>query len=379
MKAVVLTGVGRVEVRDVPKPEIKAPDNVLLKTAVAGLCGSDLHYFVSDRVGGEKVAYPAIVGHECSAVVEAIGSAAARVKPGDRVAVEPAISCGTCDQCRSGRPHTCRNLGFLGHPGQRDGCLAEYFVMPGRNCIPLPAGLTMTQAMLAEPLSIALYAFRFWSRDEPSARHSPVTYMHGRVRRKWIPGQSPGPLPPSGSANRTMAILGSGPIGLCVLLEARQNGVREIYATDKVDERAAAARKAGAVWAGNPDREDIVRNILALQPLGLDAVFECCGDQASLDQAVELLKPGGTLVFVGIPLSERVSFPSGRIRRKEIRIQNVRRQNRCLEHALELIAAGKLDLNFLATHSFSVEDAQKAFETAAHRRDGALKTSIVFG
>ncbi len=344
MKAVVLTGVGRVEVRDVPKPEIKAPDDVLLKTAVAGLCGSDLHYFVSDRVGGEKVAYPAIAGHECSAVVEAVGSGVPALKPGDRVAVEPAISCGTCDQCRSGRPHTCRSLGFLGHPGEKDGCLAEYFVMPARNCIPLPAAMTMTEAMLAEPLSIALHAFRFWS----------------------------------GSANRTMAVLGSGPIGLCVLLEARQNGVREIYATDKVDERAEAARKAGAAWAGNPDRQDIVRDILARRPLGLDAVFECCGDQAALDQAVELLKPGGTLIFVGITITERVSFPSGRIRRKEIRIQNVRRQNRCLEHALELVGAGKIDLNFLATHTFEAEDAQKAFETAAFHLDGALKVSIVF-
>jgi len=365
MKAAVLTGVGQVEVRDVPKPGIKAPDDVLLKTAVAGLCGSDLHYFVADRVGGEKVAYPAIVGHECSAVVEAVGRAESRLKPGDRVAVEPAISCGTCDQCRGGRPHTCRNLGFLGHPGERDGCLAEYSVMPARNCFPLPAAMTMTEAMLAEPLSIALHAFHFWSRDEPS-------------RRKWTPGQSPGPRPPSGSANRTMAVLGSGPIGLCVLLTARLNGVRDIYATDKVDERTEAARKSGAIWAGNPVREDIVREILNRQPLGLDAVFECCGDQAALDQAVELLKPGGTLVFVGIPLTERVSFPSGRIRRKEIRIQNVRRQNRCLEHALELVGAGKLDLNFLATHAFEVEDAQKAFETAAYRRAGALKVSIAF-
>lgn len=344
MKAAVLTGVGRVEVRDVPKPEIKAPDEVLLKTSVAGLCGSDLHYFVADRVGGERVAYPAIAGHECSAVVEAVGSAVTGLKPGDRVAVEPAISCGTCDQCLGGRPHTCRNLGFLGHPGEKDGCLAEYFVMPARNCIRIPAGMTMVEAMLAEPLSIALHAYRFWD----------------------------------GEADQAIAVLGSGPIGLCVSMIARMHGVREIYATDKVDERAAAALKAGAAWSGNPDRADIVKAILARRPLGLDAVFECCGDQAALDQAIELLKPGGTLVFVGIPLTERVSFPSGRIRRKEIRIQNVRRQNKCVEPALGLIAHRKIDPNSLATHSFSVEDAQKAFEIAAYRRDGALKVSIAF-
>jgi len=344
MKAAVLLGPRAIEIRSVPKPELKNDDDVLLRPAIAGLCGSDLHYFVSNRVGGEKVAYPAIVGHECSAVVEARGPKVSRLKPGDRVAVEPAVSCGTCDQCRGGRPHTCRSLRFLGHPGEMDGCLAEFIVMPERNCFVLPQNMTMTKAMLAEPLSIALHAFRFWP----------------------------------GSPGQSMAVLGTGPIGLSMILAARAEGIREIYATDKVKEREDAAQKAGAVWAGNPDREDIIREILARRPEGMDAVFECCGDQAALDQAVELLKPGGTLVFVGIPLLERISFPSSRIRRKELRIQNVRRQNRCLEKALLLVASGQININFLATHTFKLEEAQRAFETAADRKDGALKVGIAF-
>jgi len=345
MKAAVLTGPRAVEIRDVRKPELKNDDDVLLRPAIAGLCGSDLHYFVANRVGGEKVDYPAIVGHECAAIVKAVGPKVSRLKPGDRVAVEPAISCGTCDQCRGGRPHTCRSLRFLGHPGEMDGCLAEFFVMPERNCFVLPQNMTMAEAMLAEPLSIALHAFQFWP----------------------------------GSAGQSLAVLGTGPIGLSVILAARAEGIREIYATDKVKEREDAARKQAAVWAGNPDREDIVREILARRPEGMDAVFECCGDQAALDQAVELLKPGGTLVFVGIPLLERISFPSGRIRRKELRIQNVRRQNCCLEKALLLIDGRHIAINFLATHTFKLEEAQRAFETAADRKDGALKVGIDFG
>ncbi len=165
MKAAVLTGMRSVEVRDVPDPKIQAPDEVLLRTAVAGLCGSDLHYFIADKVGSEKVAYPAIVGHECAAVVESIGPAVKKVKPGDRVAVEPAISCGTCDQCRGGRPHTCRTVGFLGHPGEKDGCLAELFTMPERNFYPIPPTMTPAEAMLAEPLSIALHALQLGAQD----------------------------------------------------------------------------------------------------------------------------------------------------------------------------------------------------------------------
>jgi len=343
MKAVVLAGIRQVGVRDVPKPEIKTPDGVLLRTAVAGICGSDLHYFIADRVGGEKVAYPVVVGHECAAVVEAVGPAVKSVKPEDRVAVEPSISCGTCDQCRAGRFNTCRNIRFLGHPGELDGCLAECFVMPERNCLPLPAGLTMAEGMLAEPLSIALHAL-----------------------------QIAGPV---GSA---IAVLGNGPIGLCVVLGAMREDAGKIFATDKSAARAAAARKAGAHWSGNPDEEDVVRAILAQQSLGLDTVFECSGDPAAMNQAVELVKPGGQIVQVGIPLDERVPLDFRKLRRKEIAIKNVRRQNRCYEKALGLVADREIDLAWLGTHAFKPEDAQLAFTVAADRLNGVLKASIVF-
>jgi len=344
MKAAVLTGVRAVEVRDVPKPSLKAEDDVLLRTAAAGLCGSDLHYFVADNVGGERVKYPAIVGHECTAVVEAVGRRVGSVRPGDRVAIEPAISCGTCDQCEAGRMNTCRHIGFLGHPGEKDGCLAEYFVMPERNCFPLPEDLTMTEGMLAEPLSIALHALQ-------------------------LAGGSPG---------RHIAVLGTGTIGLCLILEAKAAGIPEVWATDKVEARVAASRRAGATWAGNPDQGDIVKSILAARPLGLDSVFDCSGDQAAIDQAVELVKPGGRIFLVGIPLAERVPLKFRTLRRKEIALQNVRRQNKCLEKALQLIREKRIDVAWLATHTFKLEEAAKAFATAADRTDGVLKAAIRF-
>jgi L-iditol 2-dehydrogenase len=344
MKAAVLTGVGRVEVRDVPRPVLRAEDDVLLRTSVAGLCGSDLHYYLSDTVGGERVHYPAVVGHECAAVVAEAGPRARRVRPGDRVAVEPSISCGTCDQCRAGRMNTCRTIGFLGHPGEKDGCLAEYFVMPERNCLSLPAGVSPTEGMLAEPLSIALHALQ-------------------------LAGHSPG---------RSIAVLGSGPIGLSLILAARAARVPEVYATDRVEARVEAGRRAGAVWTGNPDREDVVRSVLSAQPLGLDAVFECSGDPAALDQAIDLVKPGGRIFIVGIPLVERVGLPFRVLRRKEIALQNVRRQNQCFERALGLIADGSIDVAWLATHAFSLDEAARAFAVAAERLDGVLKAAIKF-
>ncbi len=344
MKAAVLTGVRRVEVRDVPAPEIRAEDDVLLRTAVAGLCGSDLHYFISDKVGSEAVKYPAIVGHECAAVVEAVGPAVTRLKIGDRVAVEPAISCGHCDQCRSGRPNTCRTVGFLGHPGEKDGCLAELFVMPERNLFPIPEGMSPAEAMLAEPLSIALHAIQLGG----------------------------------GAPLSSAAVLGTGPIGLCVVMGLQVGGLRTIFATDRSEARVKAAVRAGASWSSNPDREDVVKAILEKQPLGMDAVFEVSGDPAAIDQAAELAKPGGTIFQIGIPLAERVSTLYASLRRKEITIKHVRRQNRCLEKALLLISRKHIDAAWLASHTFPLDEAQRAFATAADRTDGVLKAAISF-
>jgi L-iditol 2-dehydrogenase len=342
MKAVFLTGVRTIEVRETPAPRIVRDDDVLVRSRAVGVCGSDLHYYESDRVGADKVAYPFIPGHECAGIVEEIGKAVTRVKPGDAVVVEPAVSCGTCDQCRTGRPHTCRKLLFLGHYGELTGGMAEFTLAPERNCVPLPAKMTVVQGALAEPLSIALYA----------------ASLAGTVRGK------------------TAAVLGAGPIGLCLIMALKAEASGLIYATERVDHRIAAAAKAGADWTGNPDREDVAAEIQARESLGLDLVFECCGEQSALDQAVALLKPGGTLVVVGIPLEPRVTFDSSKVRRREIRVQNVRRQNKCLERAVAMIHAGRIKADFLATHSFSLDQAAKAYETAAARTDGVIKAIV---
>jgi len=344
MKAAVLTGVRKIEIQDIPCPEIKSDTDVLLKTARVGICGSDIHYFLSSRVGDQNIGYPAILGHECSAVVEKVGAQVTRIKPGIRVTVDPAVSCGSCDQCRAGRPHTCLNLRFLGYPGQMDGCLAEAFVMPEKNCYALPDRLTMTEGALIEPLSIGLYAL-----------------AHLEI-----------------SMGQAIAILGSGPIGLCLAHLAKTVRIEKIFMTDKVNERLAAAKRIGAAWAGNPEKDDIVREILKLEPAGLDAVFECCGDQAALDQAVELLKPGGQLLIIGIPLLERVSFDISGLRRKEIIVRNIRRQNRCTEKAVRLLDGEHLNVKFLATHRFRIEEAQEAFEIASAYKDGVLKALVSF-
>jgi L-iditol 2-dehydrogenase len=344
MKAMMLTGIRRMKLCEAPMPTIRSPTDVLLKLAYVGVCGSDIHYYKTGRIGSQVVKYPFTVGHECSAVVEKIGRKVTRVKPGDHVAVEPAMACGRCDQCRSGRPHTCRALRFLGCPGQAAGCLAEYLVMPEACCYPLGRRTTLEDGALSEPLAIGLY----------SVRQS--------IALK----------------DKAVAILGCGPIGLSVLLCARLQKPRVIYVTDKIAGRLLAARSAGADWIGNPDRVNVVRAISAREPLLLDAVFECCGEQSALDQAVNLLKPGGKLMLVGIPAVERISFVIDRIRRKEICIQNVRRQCECGQQTLKLIGQNKLRPGFMVTHRFPFGRTQQAFDLVAGYRDGVVKVMINF-
>ncbi|MHB0912376.1 MAG: zinc-dependent alcohol dehydrogenase [Armatimonadota bacterium] len=339
MKAMKLTGIRRMEMMDVPKPEIESPSDVLIRMQTVGVCGSDVHYYTTGKIGSQVVEYPFAVGHEGAGVVESVGSGATRVAPGDRIAVEPAISCGECDQCLAGRPHTCRTLRFLGCPGQAEGCLSEYIVMPEECCFPIPDSMSFDEAAISEPLAIGVYAAKL-----------------------SIPMKS-----------AKIGILGAGPIGLSVLLPARAQGAESIYVTDKIDARLAIARRMGAYACGNPDKDDVVAPVASQ----LDVVFECCGEQEALDQAIEMLKPGGKLMLIGIPPTlPRVSFKIDLLRRKEICIQNVRRQNHCVQPALDMIAQGAVDVCPMVTHRFPLAESKEAFDLVADYRDGVLKAMI---
>jgi L-iditol 2-dehydrogenase len=339
MKSIALTGIRKLELREVAEPQLQTDRDVLLKVSFVGVCGSDIHYYKEGCIGDQIVKFPLTVGHECSAIVEAVGKSVTRVQPGDRVAVDPAVACLQCDQCQAKNFNRCRNQRFLGCPDQMEGCLCEYIIMPAQNCFKIGDSMSLTQAALVEPLSIGIYAVTLLKNKSPQA----------------------------------IGILGSGPIGLSVLVAAKFTGISTIFITDKINERAHVAQNVGASWSGNPDKQDIVEII---GRNSLDAVFECCGDQAALDQAIELLKPGGELLIVGIPSEDRISFDIHKLRRKEISIQNVRRQNHCIQTAIDLIESRQIDIDFMATHYYNLKRTQEAFETVAGYKNGVIKAMI---
>ena len=344
MKAMMLTGIREMEMKEVPDPLLVSPFDVKIQMLVLGVCGSDIHYYTRGQIGSQIVKYPFTVGHECAGVVMETGAGVTCVTKGDIIAVEPAMWCGKCDQCLSGRHHTCRNLKFLGCPGQAEGSLSEYIVMPETSCYPLFGKLTPDHGAISEPLSIGVYAVK----------------KAGELKGAKI------------------GILGFGPIGMSVLLAAKAEKAGEIYVTDKIDQRLLLASKEKAEWTGNPLKDNVTDRIKQNEPSGLDIVFECCGQQEAVDQAIDILKPGGRLVIVGIPEFKRWSLSVDDTRRHEISIQFIRRQVNCVEDSLEMMNNGTIDVSNMITHRFPFENTKKAFDLVADYQDGVMKAMIDF-
>lgn len=341
MLAAKLISKGRFAIQAEEHMPILSPGEVLLKVAYVGICGSDLHYFRQGAIGDQVIEYPFIIGHEAVAVVETTDNEVADLKRGDRVVLNPAISCGRCDQCRAGRPHTCRRLKFLGCPGQLEGCFEEYITMPAPNCFTLAEDL-VPLGVLVEPLAIALYAVQ----------------LAGPVKEK------------------SLAVFGCGSIGLSLIYHSSLQKPRIIVATDKVENRLRAARRFGAAWVGNPESQDVVHELIQLEPEQFDYAFDCCGDQEALNQALSILKPGGRLIIVGIPEKDSIFFDPHLLRRKEISIINVRRQNNFFPQAIEFLQLHKETLRSLITHEFSLKEIQTAFELCSRYEDGVIKAVI---
>ncbi len=344
MKAMQLTGIRRMEMTDIPEPVITRPKDVKIKLRVLGICGSDIHYYVNGKIGSQVVSYPFTVGHESAGIVTETGKDVKRVRPGDVVAIEPAMPCWECDQCLSGRHHTCRKLKFLGCPGQAEGSLMEYIIMPEESCFPLGGSLTADHGAISEPLAIGVYSVK----------------KSGDIK------------------NLSAGILGFGPIGMSVMLAAKAAGAGPLFITDKIDKRLGIAEREGADAIINPLRKNVVQEIRNVLPLGLDVVFECCGEQDAVDEAVEILKPGGKLIIVGIPEFERWKFDTDNTRRKEISIQFIRRQVDCVHPSLDMMASGKINIDRMITHRFPFRETKKAFDLVAEYGDGVMKAMIDF-
>ncbi len=341
MQALYLHGTGCLQYREAPPVEVPR-GWVRVRVRYVGICGSDIHYYAAGRIGDQVVTEPFILGHEGSGeLVDGTG----RIAAGTPVYIEPAVSCRECDQCRSGRENTCRKLRFLGNPLEMPGCMREEISMPARCVVPVPSWMSLDEAVLLEPLSIASYAV-----------------LRSGIRK-----------------GRSAAVVGAGPIGLSVLLAVGHAGVRRAFVSEPVDARRRAAMKLGAYRSYSPSAQGAADAVLEASSGGVDAAFECAGTQESIDDAGHMLKPGGTLVLIGIPEgTDRVAYDPHLMRRREITVVNIRRQNNCTGLAVEVLGERRDAAGILITHRFSPSQATDAFELAQRKADKAIKVLLQF-
>ena len=325
MKVLRLFGIHDLRMVDEPVPNPK-PGEALLKVASVGICGSDSHWFSEGHIGGTSLSQPLVLGHEFTAVVMS-GKLA-----GQRVAVEPAISCGKCEYCEQGNPNLCTSVRFAGS-SPYDGSLAESIVWPEQNLFPLPDAVSNDEGALLEPLGVAMHA---------------LFLAHIRL-------------------GATVGVYGCGPIGLLVIQLARLSGASRIYASDILSNRLEVALEMGATDVFQADGSEREKIKTATHGRGVDVAYEAAGEDEAVETAVVTTKPGGRLVLVGIPKEDHTTFTASVARRKGLTIMMCRRMKHTYPRAIDMVASGKIDLKPLVTHRYPFAEFAKAFLTAENR------------
>ncbi len=320
------------------------PGQVAVQVGFGGICGSDLHYFHAGGFGTVRIKRPMILGHEVAGTVTAVAPDVVRVKPGDKVAVNPSRPCGGCKYCLEGLPNHCLEMRFYGS-AMRDphveGAFRSMLVCDAMQCEPVAVHVPLQHAALAEPLSVAL---------------------HGVQRA--------GPL-----LGKRVLVSGCGPIGTLAVAAARIHGAGEITAVDLTDETLAIARAMGADHTLNVAREaDWVQRYSADKG-SFDVMFECSGNERALRGGLETMRPRGVVVQLG--LGGDVSIPQNMVVGKELSICGSFRFHAEFALAVRLINAGRIDMRPMITGAFPLSRAREAFELASDRKR-AMKVLLDF-
>jgi L-iditol 2-dehydrogenase len=314
------------------------PGEVLLDVACVGICGSDLHYYKDGGIGAARIAAPFIPGHEfggwLTADLPALGLAR-----GTLVAVDPNAACGDCPWCREGHFNLCPKVEFIGAP-PIDGAMTDRIWVPEKQIVPLPAGFTPLDAVMLEPLGVAIHA---------------VDLARPRLLER-------------------VALLGCGPIGLLVLQVLRAAGAGEILAVDPQPHRQALARKLGAARVGTGVAEIAEWTSGEGTPL----VIEATNAPAGFRDAVRAARIGGRVVLVGIPDGDTYTLPASEARRRALKIKFARRMGEVYPRAIALVASGAVDVTSLVSHRVGLQEAPAAFRRHADAADGTIKTLIEF-
>lgn len=307
---------------DAPEPLLQAGE-VLLKPLAVGVCGSDIHVFEGHH---PFVSYPVYPGHEVAARVIQVGPGVDASWQGALVALEPSITCGRCEQCRSGHYNICENLKVMGF--QAPGAMADHFVSPTQNLHRLPEGFDAELGAMIEPLAVAVHAVA-------------LTSVQGKK----------------------VAVLGAGTIGLLVAQVAKAYGAASVEVVDLLESRRNLAETLG-LSAKAPDSSKY------------DVIFECVGVEKALESAIQGIRKGGMIIVVGV-YGQPTTLTAGLIQDWEIGLKgSLMYTFRDYQEAIRLFAGGQVQGKPLITHRFTLSEVKPAF-AAALEREKALKVMLL--
>jgi L-idonate 5-dehydrogenase len=341
MKAAVIHAPHDLRVDEVDTPACGATD-VVVRVRAGGICGSDLHYYHHGGFGTVRIKHPMVLGHEVAGEVVSVGAEVTHVRPGDTVAINPSLPCGGCRFCLTGQPSHCTNMRFYGsamrvphvHGGFR-----ETLVCEGRRAV--KAAIPASRAAFAEPLSVCLHAVR-----------------------------QAGPM-----LGQRVLVTGAGPIGTLAVMAARRAGAGEIVAVDLLAAPLEIARRVGADRTHDLRADPEALRAYAPDKGYFDVALEASGSAAALASAIEVVRPGGTIVQIGINAGD-VTFPLNTLVAKELTLRGTFRFHEEFDWAVRLLESG-FDVAPLLTEMVPLADAVRAFDLASDR-SRAMKVMLAF-
>ncbi len=341
MKAAVMHSTRNITIETLPVPTIDH-DEVLIKVMAVGICGSDLHYYTHGRIGKYVVEKPFILGHECAGEIVAIGSSVHEFKVGDRVAVEPGVTCGHCEACKEGRYNLCPDVQFLATPPV-DGAFVQYIKMRKDFVFSIPDSLSYEEAAMVEPFSVGI---------------------HAAMRTKLQPGS-------------TVAIMGMGPVGLMAIVAAKAFGAATIIVTDLEPLRLEAAKQLGATHVINVKEQNPYDEILSItNGKGVDVAWETAGNPSALQAALSSVRRGGKLAIVGLPAQNEIPLNVPFISDNEIDIYGIFRYANTYPKGINFLASGIADIKKLVTDKYSLEHTKEAMERALNYKNECVKIIV---
>lgn len=327
--------------KEVPMP-VPGENDVVVKIEYCGICGSDVHYYKDGRIGDYIVEGEFILGHEVAGTVTQVGSNVKHLVAGDRVALEPGITCGHCEQCTEGKYNLCKDVIFFATPPVQ-GALQNYVKHPASLCFKLPENVSTMEGALVEPLAVGLHACK-----------------QGNV-----------------GLGDSVVILGAGCIGLVTLLSVKAAGASNVIVVDLFDKRLGFAKEMGANHVINAREENVEERIKEiLGERGADVVIETAGSAKTIYQTPFFAKMGGTVVLVGLAADADLKYNMAQVMNKELTIKSVFRYRNLYPTAISAIADGSIDVKKIVTHEFKFEDVKLAFDTVIADAENVVKGVI---